>query len=64
MPLLKRLKVQRTFFTAYHNALDSGQTAQDARDVAIDAVHREFGADIDLAKIIELIMLILSLLGL
>lgn len=61
---MKRLKAIRLFNERRAHHERSGESKQDAADLALEDLRAEFGADPDWASILELIFKFLALLGL
>lgn len=63
MRLLEKLRIQREAREVYDSARASGKSHDEAGEVVASTLQERYGANVDWAKIVELIMLLLALLA-
>lgn len=61
MRLLERLRIQREARQTYLAAKDQGKSHEECCEVVADAMQEKYGASVNWAKIIEIVMMILAL---
>lgn len=61
MKFLERARLRREIVASYQAKLAEGMTHEGAHDAVLDEAKTKYGANIDWAKIIELILTILEL---
>jgi uncharacterized integral membrane protein len=60
MRLLDRLRIQREAVAAYKAAMEQGKSPEECCDIVADAMIEKYGA-IDIAKLIELLLMIFAM---
>ncbi len=61
MRLIERLRIQREARESYLDARAAGKSHDEASDLVAAGLQEKYGASIDWAKIVEIILLILAM---